>query len=294
MIACPICSAPSDPSIWATDENHRCSSAVFAYARCRPCGTIVLAKPPTDLGRYYEAGYYEIPSIEQVAAISRKDRNKIDIVNRFASGSRLLEIGPAFGVFAFGAKQAGYDVEVVEMDERCCAFLRDEVRVPVTRSATPHDAMREQPRHDVIALWHVLEHLPDVPSMISASAENLVSGGILVIAVPNPEAAQFQLMGSHWPHLDAPRHLSLLPARTLAGLARRQGLEVVFQTSDDPDGRRWNRFGWQRLFMNRFRSRLVQRVMFVLGYAIAVLMSPFDRRPMLGSAYTMVLTKVAA
>ena len=292
MIGCPICRSSAAPQLEARDENRRCSTLVFEYSRCNACGSIFLTNPPADLGLYYEAGYYQIPSVSKLQANNRKDRTKIDIVNRFAPGPRLLEIGPAFGVFAFAAMQSGYDVDVIERDERCCTFLRDDLGVRVIQSETPHEAVGALSKHDVITLWHVLEHLPDVPAMIDAAARNLVPGGVLVIAVPNPQAAQFALMGRHWPHLDAPRHLSLVPAHTLAALARRHGLDPILETSDDADSRRWNRFGWQRLLMNRFRSRLMQKAMFVAGYPIAALMAPFDCRAMRGSAYTMVLKKV--
>jgi SAM-dependent methyltransferase len=293
MTICPICSTVAAPSIRTIDENHRVSADVFEYAACPKCGTVFLANPPRDLGRYYAADYYEIPPIERLTALAAKDRNKIDIVNRHAAGRRLLEIGPAFGVFALQAKNAGYDVDVIEMDERCCTYLRDTVGVGVTQSDAPHDALRKLPEHDVIALWHVLEHLPAIPEVVAAAAANLRPGGVLIIAMPNPAAAQFRLMGSHWPHLDAPRHLALVPFDALDALAARNGLERIFVTTDDSDARSWNRFGWQRLLMNRFRSRLMQRAMFVLGYAIALSVAPFDRRPLHGSAYTAVFRKAA-
>lgn len=291
---CPICDADAEQSYRATDENHRVSSHAFVYATCEACGTVFLTNPPSDLGRYYEADYYDIPSLERLSALAAKDPNKVEIVDRFAAGKRLLEIGPAFGVFAYQAKRNGYAVDVIEMDERCCAYLRDTVGVGVTQSDTPDKTIAALPPHDVIALWHVLEHLHSIPMVVEAAAANLTPGGILVIATPNPGAAQFALMRSHWPHLDAPRHLALIPIATLKDLGAKHGLEPVFITTDDSDARSWNRFGWQRLLMNRFRSKTMQRAMFVLGYGIGMLASAFDRRSMRGSAYTMVLRKTAA
>ena len=293
MIPCPICASQAELSYNAIDENHRVSAQVFVYATCKTCGSVFLTNPPADLGRYYEADYYAIPSLDRLGELATKDPNKIDIVKRFATGKRLLEIGPAFGVFAHQAKLNGFDVDVIEMDERCCRYLTDTVGVAVTQSDAPDQAIASLPEHDVIALWHVLEHLHRIPAVVEAAAANLAPGGILVIATPNPDAAQFDLMGAHWPHLDAPRHLTLIPIQTLEELASKHGLEAVFVTTDDSDARSWNRFGWQRLLMNRFRNRTMQRAMFVLGYGIAFLASPFDRRALRGSAYTMVLRKPA-
>jgi len=293
MTCCPICGSAGDPRFETTDENQRVSADLFVYAACNCCGTIFLANPPADLKRYYEPDYYEIPSPGRLAAIAAKDRHKIDVVNRFARAKRLLEIGPAFGVFVLQARNEGYDVDALEMDERCCQSLREIEQVRVIQSDAPHQAIAALPRHDVIALWHVIEHLPAIPALVEAAAANLAPDGMLVLATPNPHAAQLRLMGAKWPHLDAPRHLALIPPDTLASLGAKHGLRLEWMTTDDPDARSWNRFGWQRLLMNRFRGRLMRRAMYVAGFAASLLLSQFDRREGRGSAYTMVLRKPA-
>lgn len=259
--------------------------------KCAPCQAIFLQKIPIDLARYYQSEYYDIPSLVELNAVAEKDPSKIQIVLKYSPGGRLLEIGPAFGVFAWQAKQAGFVVDVIEMDERCCDFLRHSVGVNVCRSNSPHTAMQELPLHDVIAIWHVMEHLPEPFAFLRASAANLVDGGILVIAMPNPDAFQFRLMGRRWPHLDAPRHITLIPEALLSRKASELGLERVWLTSDDSDARSWNRFGWQRLLMNRFPGKFMQRAMFIFGYALSLMMTPFDRRNFSGSAYTIVFRK---
>lgn len=289
--ACPLCSGPSHLLFIATDENHRISQTPYTYLKCADCHGVFLEKPPIDLGRYYQSDYYAIPSLEDLQKVADKDRNKINTVMRFASGGRLLEVGPAFGVFAWQAKQAGFVVDVIEMDARCCQYLEGTLGVNVTQSDNPPAAMQALPQHDVIAIWHVLEHLPDALAFLRAAAANLKSGGVLVVAMPNPDAWQFKVMGARWPHLDAPRHLTLIPQTWMTAQGEKFGLERVYLTSDDSDARSWNRFGWQRLLMNRFSGKFMQRVMFVLGYGLSIVLAPFDRKNFGGSAYTIVFRK---
>lgn len=291
---CPLCGSKASALFTATDENHRVSKTPYAYLKCTVCQSIFLDKPPTDLGRYYQREYYAIPSLEQLQKIADKDRNKIDTVLRFSTGGRLLEVGPAFGVFAWQAKQAGFVVDVIEMDSRCCEYLQDTLGVNVTQSDDPPTAMKSLPQHEVIAIWHVLEHLPDPLAFLRVAAANLKPDGVLVVAMPNPDAWQFKVMGRRWPHLDAPRHLTLIPKVWITQQAAEFGLEMVHLTSDDSDARSWNRFGWQRLLMNRFDVKFMQRVMFVLGYALSLIMVPFDRKGFNGSAYTIVFKKISS
>jgi len=288
---CPLCNGNSYALFTATDENHRITQLPFGYLKCSECHAVFLDKPPADLGIYYQRDYYAVPPLVKLKQIANRDRNKIDTVLRFANGGRLLEVGPAFGVFAWQAKDAGFTVNVIEMDQRCCEFLEGTLGVNVTNSDNPSVAMLNLPQHDVIAIWHVLEHLYKPLEFLRAAAANLKPGGVLAISMPNPDAWQFKVMNLHWPHLDAPRHLTLIPEAWLTVHAGLLGLERVYLTSDDSDARSWNRFGWQRLLMNRFYSKHLQRVMYVLGYALSLLMAPFDRRSFCGSAYTIVFKK---
>ena len=290
-LTCPLCNGSAGVLFTAGDENHRISEDTFTYLKCAQCACVFLKDAPADLGRYYQADYYEIPSLERLQQVADKDRNKIELVRQFAPRGRLLEVGPAFGVFAWQAKQAGFTVDVIEMDTRCCQYLRDTLGVNVTQSDNPPAAMKALQPHDVIAIWHVLEHLPDPLAFLREAASNLSPGGTLVIAMPNPDAWQFDVMGRRWPHLDAPRHMTLIPARWLEHQAAEFGLEKIYLTSDDSDARSWNRFGWQRLLMNRVRGKFLQRAMFVAGYALSLLMAPLDRRGFSGSAYTVVFRK---
>lgn len=292
--SCPACASPLVDLFVARDENRCISSLPFHYGKCAACGLISLLNVPDDLAHYYQDEYYAIPTLAMLDAIAQKDPAKIDTVRSYATTGRLLEIGPAFGVFAHQAKQSGFEVDVIEMDARCCDFLRTTVGVNAIQSQQPEEVVPTLDKHDVIVLWHVFEHLPHPFALLQALAQNLVSGGILIIAMPNPEAFQFRLMGKHWPHLDAPRHLTLIPAQQLIHQAQAYGLTLLSCDTDDSDARSWNRFGWQRLLMNRFSSKTMQRLMFVAGYLLSWLFAPFERRTRQGSAYTAIFRKTAA
>lgn len=290
--SCHMCGGAVSPAFSAYDENRRVDDLLHAYVKCAACGMIALESPPADLGRYYQSAYYQIPDMARLNALAAKDR-KLDLVRRYIERGALLEIGPAFGVFAWRAKQHGFDVSAIEMDDSCCDFLNRSLGIPTTKSDRPHDALRAMPPQDVIVAWHVIEHLLDPVALVEAAARNLKPGGYLVFATPNPQAAQFTIMGRHWPHVDAPRHTFLIPYAALARQANAFGLIQAGLWFSDPDGRSWNRFGWQRILMNRFRSLWMQRLMFLAGTLISIPMAAIDMLPGRGAAYTIVLQKPA-
>lgn len=287
----PGCDGSETDWFRVNDRNRRIGVSEFRYLRCDRCGLIRLENVPGNLGDYYPNDYYDLPTAEQLELIAVADTFKIETVKRFISKGRLLEIGPAYGIFSFQAKQAGFSVDVVEMDERCCDYLNRVVSVNAVCSAFPHEAISNFGLHDVIALWHVIEHLPNPWELLRAAAKNLAPNGILVLAAPNPDSWQFKIMGKEWPHLDAPRHLYLLPAQALTDYVEALGLERIHYTTVDSDAKRWNRFGWQRLLMNRVRGKWLERAAFLMGYALSIILAPFESHDPKGSAYTLVFRK---
>src|SRR5687768_7493991 len=117
------------------DYNRGASAEVFCYERCARCGLASLSNVPSDLARYYAAGYHEIPaSAERLERGAEHDAYKIELVRQLVRGGRLLEIGPGWGAFCLAAKRAGFDVEAIEQDAKCCAFLRSQLDVRAIQS----------------------------------------------------------------------------------------------------------------------------------------------------------------
>jgi len=290
---CPACGGGAAQALVAKDYNRRISDARFVYYRCGSCATLFLANVPDDLGRYYATDYYEIPrDRSERAAIAFKLQGwKLDLVQRHAKHGRLLEIGPAYGLFAYLAKEAGFDVTVIEQDARCCDFLRETVGVTVIETNTPRDALPSLEKFDVIVLWQVIEHLTDAYAMLDLLAERLAPGGVLIFDTPNPKAFQFKVTGRRWVHLDAPRHVVLLPASTVRERLEREGLTEVLLTAADRGANGFNGWGWAFTLRNLFTSRPVATIAHFAGRVLGKLLIPIERTGFRGSTYTAVFRK---
>jgi len=292
MAGCPNCGTDAPLLFRAKDWNRRITGESFAFYRCNACALIFLSPMPSDLGAYYPPDYYTFPrNLAEVAQAAECERYKIDIVRRFKPGGRLLEIGPSWGGFLYLAKQAKFEAEAIEMDPACCDFIRNVVGVPALQSKDPMQAIRDMGPFDVVALWHVIEHIPEVWDTLAAVARRLNRGGILVIAAPNPRSLQFQIQGRRWPHVDAPRHVLLAPSSLLADRLRAKGLVTVWGTTDDPGTRGWNTFGWEYFFMNLSLRMRMRQLLRALGAGISFVLAPLERREGKGSAYTVVFRK---
>jgi 2-polyprenyl-3-methyl-5-hydroxy-6-metoxy-1,4-benzoquinol methylase len=276
----------------ARDYNREVSQEVFRYAKCIQCGLVSLQNVPRDLGRYYQSGYHSLPtSDDAIEAGVLHEQYKIDLVRRFVSSGRVLEIGPSWGAFCLLAKRADYSVEAIEMDPTCCEFLAKRIGVRTLCRDDEAAALTEISPPDVIAAWHVLEHLRNPWALIDAAAARLNPGGVLVLALPNPSALQFRLLRRYWAHLDAPRHLHLIPPEVVRMRAEAAGLEQVCCTTTDTGSLGWNKFGWTYSLPHLVRGELAKRVAQYAGRKLGAVMAVAERREGVGSAYTSVFRK---
>ncbi len=291
-IFCPLCQNKSQIYLRTMDYNRKISQEVFSYNFCPSCKLIFLSPIPKELGRYYTAEYYPVPrSYEQLEKEAQQDRYKITIIRQFVSKGRLLEIGPSYGKFALLAKQAGFEVEALERDKSCCNFLQDIIGIKAIHSDNPEESLRNAKPYDVIVLWHVLEHLPNPWRTLEILAEKLRPGSFLIIATPNPDAIQFKTLGRFWTHIDAPRHLSLVPLSLLQERARLLGLKAVFSTTSDDGGLLLNAVGWKDSFANMGSRGFFRKRLRSVGRLMSVVAAPIERINGLGAAYTTVFQK---
>lgn len=289
--SCPMCNDAGRHLFSTADLNRRISDRSFGYQRCDSCGTVFIDSIPENLGAYYRADYYAVPSsLDAFKATADADQFKLDVVTRFATRGRLLEIGPATGEFAYLASRAGFDVHAIEMDAACCAFL-EQLGVQTVLSDNPGEVLDGMGRFDVIALWHVLEHIPRPLQLLEKLAGALTPDGVLTLALPNPESLQFRLFGRFWAHLDSPRHLHLIPLGVLERRAQELGLRTRWSTSSDPGALRCNRLGWIYSLRHLVDGRKPEPIYDLLGRFAERAAGPFERRGLNGSAYTVVLGK---
>jgi len=292
MATCPLCKQDSCSYFRTRDLNREITREIFHYFRCSSCGLIFLSPIPSDINKYYPSDYYAIPrSLSELEKAAEGERYKIDIVRQFSSGGRLLEIGPAYGNFLYLAKEAGFDVEAIEMDPNCCKFIYEKIGVKTLQSNDPSEAIERSENYNIITLWQVIEHLPDPWKILESASKKLLPGAILVIAAPNPESFQFRVLGRFWPHVDAPRHLHLIPLSLLTKQALSLGLKPIWSTTKDIGTLGWNAFGWVYFFTNFSKLRYIKTRLASIGKIMSIILSPIERMRDLGSAYTVVYKK---
>ena len=82
---------------------------------------------------------------------------------------------------------------------------------------------------DMIMMWHVLEHIPDLKKVFPQILERLNKKGFLVIAVPNRDSFDAKYYKNHWAAWDVPRHLYHFNHKSLLNFMSCYRLSLVFK-----------------------------------------------------------------
>jgi SAM-dependent methyltransferase len=299
---CPLCRVESEFAFTARDYNLGSSPAKFDYFRCPQCRCFFLHPIPENPGKYYPSDYpaYEISDKDLNEITSPLEHEKLSITQRYVSKGRLLEVGPGSGGFARLANKRGFQVETIEMDERCSRNLNEKFGIPSIHGPDLLSTLPLMSSYDVIVLWHVIEHLAEPLTVLEQLAKHITPGGIIVFATPNPASVQFNFFGRHWVHLDAPRHMVLIPFSWLRNHGARLGLETVFFSTKDKLSRHLGSYAWYSASISnalkdsksqRIGSikNIFDRVHRILRYLIIFFPSIFIKGK--GNAYTIILRK---
>jgi SAM-dependent methyltransferase len=105
---------------------------------------------------------------------------------------------------------------------------------------------------DFVSMVHVIEHLPKPLATLRKVSALLKPGGTLFIAYPNVSSWQARWAKASWFHLDPPRHLSLVPPKTLTSILNKHGLSELRSSHLNLEQ---NLYGWTQSLLNMLHGQ---------------------------------------
>ena len=130
-------------------------------------------------------------------------RDKVSLINSYQPlKGRILDIGAGTGDFLLEAKNQNWDILGIEPNDKAKG-------IAVGKGIKFGDPIEklESNSFDVITMWHVLEHVPDVEHQVAELKRLLKPSGTIIIAVPNFKSYDAKYYKEFWAAYDVPRHL---------------------------------------------------------------------------------------
>ena len=211
-------SNPLDLKPFIQCKDHSVSRETFAlYLDEKRDMLVTIPQPPKDqLPGYYESEDYISHTdskrnlLEKVYHLVRQFslKKKEKLITRVNQGEgRVLDVGCGTGDFLKVCEQTGWTIAGVEPNEKARQVALSKTNLKNCYGSIEELIDSNPESFDVITLWHVLEHIPNLADFIAKIKAVLKPNGVLIIAVPNFKSGDAQHYGSSWAAYDVPRHL---------------------------------------------------------------------------------------
>ncbi len=195
-----------------TVKDHSVSKEIFDLYHDEELDMLITSPQPElqNLGKYYESEDY-ISHTDNKRSLFEKAyhfvknialQNKLNLINSEQSQKgKLLDIGAGTGDFLLTAKNNGWETIGVEPSERAKNIAKQKGISFVEEIST-----LENHSLDVITMWHVLEHVPNLENQIQELKRLLKPTGTLIVAVPNFKSFDASHYETFWAAYDVPIH----------------------------------------------------------------------------------------
>jgi ubiquinone/menaquinone biosynthesis C-methylase UbiE len=195
-----------------TVKDHSISKEIFDLYYDEELDMLITSPQPElqNLGKYYESEDY-ISHTDNKRSLFEKAyhfvknialKNKLNLINsEQTQKGKILDIGAGTGDFLLTAKNNGWETVGVEPSERAKNIAKEK-----GISFVEEISQLENNSFDVITMWHVLEHVPNLEFQIQELKRLLKPTGTLIVAVPNFKSFDAKHYGEFWAAFDVPIH----------------------------------------------------------------------------------------
>ena len=149
-------------------------------------------------------------------------KNKLKLINAQASKGSLLDIGAGTGEFLLVAKNDGWKVTGIEPSDKAKGIAINKG----ISFATDLTSLQDH-SFDIITMWHVLEHVPNLEHQIAELKRLIKPNGTVIIAVPNFKSLDANHYGAFWAAYDVPIHLWHFSKTAIRKLFSQHQIELV-------------------------------------------------------------------
>jgi len=229
---CDLCGGTRQVLLYRVDD--------YPIVRCDECGLVFVGRVQTaqELAAIYDDAYWEDPEAEgydgYAAAEQRKRHHYSGLLAQLESlvpVGDLLEVGSAYGFFLDEARIRGWRVRGIEPSRPAADHARSKLGLEIV--SEPLSELPSEPESvDCIAMWDVIEHLPDPRATVQAAFDWLRPHGVLALSTGDVTSLTARLHGRDWSLLTPPWHQFYFSRRTMRRMLEDVGFEVVRMGGD--------------------------------------------------------------
>jgi len=236
ILKSPITNAPLAPFLSCTDFT--VSQEEFTILKDTELDFLITSPRPLnkDLMAYYESDSYishtdsdknlfdkTYQFIKKIAIKSKLKKLKKVHLN----ATSILDVGCGTGDFLSACFKNEFEIFGIEPNKQAREIALQKINNNSLFDSFESLQKTTNCKFDIITLWHVLEHVPNLLEYVKMLKKLLNPSGVLVIAVPNFKSYDARHYKEFWAAYDVPRHLWHFSKEAIAALFKKVDLEIT-------------------------------------------------------------------
>jgi len=258
---CRVCGNSENNKIFNLKEMMFGFRDKFTYVECLKCGCLQIVEIPNNIEKYYPSNYYSFNKLsfkkENDNIIKKFLKRKRDEYALFRKGligklvyfkyphlffciigmakiklqSKILDIGCGSGSLLYSLRKIGLK-NLLGID----IYIDNEIKnnnVKILKKNIYE--LNEFDRYDLIMFNHSFEHIFDQLQTLIKVYKLLSECGVCLIRMPIKTDYIWNLYGTNWAQIDAPRHFFLHTLKSFELLVKKSGFsiqDIVFDSTE--------------------------------------------------------------
>ena len=230
---CPVCRTSGHPVFARTVHK--------SYHRCEECGMEYLSVHQLPEKQYSEAYFFEdyqkqygktyLQDFPHIQGLGRERLAFLDKTFGAQEGRSVLDVGCAYGPFLAAVALAGHRPYGLDVADAAVDHVKTALGFPAVRASFLDFRWQEAfPGHsqpDVLTLWYVIEHFPNLDALLRQANSVLSVGGIFAFSTPNGRGITRRFAPEKFWRESPDDHFSIWNPRNSRSVLGRFGFEVA-------------------------------------------------------------------
>jgi 2-polyprenyl-3-methyl-5-hydroxy-6-metoxy-1,4-benzoquinol methylase len=220
-IKCPVCENDSFTELFIKNDE--------SFVRCNKC-TLVLINPRPEYEKIKET-YDNDYSRDYAKKADKKLKRSLKRVNlvkhNFTHEGRWLDIGCSAGFVVKAAAMSGFEAYGVDVEPWGIDYGKSELGLNNLSTGLLENQNYPDKFFDVISLYDVIEHVPDLNILIKELKRILTPKGVIDIVTPDIGHFRVTKPLSDWKEIKPSEHLYYFDKNTLNMLFKNHGLAII-------------------------------------------------------------------